>query len=291
MKVSIIIPVYNVAPYIYECIDSVFKQTYTNIEIIIVDDCGTDNSMNIIHNYLSANKFHQYKILHHQCNKGISAARNTGIQYATGDYIYLIDSDDYIYNDCIENFINIAKKYNYPDIIIGKTLIDPNNKTGLLSTPNNIFKTNKEYISDKCSINKLFLTYNPHLFPVWNRFIKRKIIIENSKYFYEGIVYEDILWNWMIRKEIKTLAFNNNISYFYRDTPSSITKHHGKKEIDSENAILKQFAKNLSFTYFLPQLLYILRFSHTVYCRRFGSSENIVIRLIKCSLLFIKSLR
>ena len=289
MKVSIIVPVYNVVSYIYKCIDSIFKQTYTNIEVIIIDDCGTDNSMDIIYNYLSINKVCNYKILHHQYNKGLSAARNSGIQSATGDYIYFIDSDDYIYNECIENFVHLAEKYNYPDIIIGKNQVDPNNKTGLLTTPNNIFNEYKEYINNKHSINRFFLTYNAHLFTVWNRLIKLHIIKNNLNYFQEGIIYEDILWNWMIRKNIKTLAFNNNISYFYRFTPSSITKRYGKKEIESENFILKEFTKNLDFTCFIPQIIYILRYSHTIYCRRYGSSENIIIRIIKCIILFIKN--
>lgn len=87
MKVSIIIPVYNVAPYVEECIQSVLRQDYKNLEIIIIDDCGTDNSMELVEE-LVKNSSRDIVILKHDYNKGLSAARNTGIRRATGDYIF-----------------------------------------------------------------------------------------------------------------------------------------------------------------------------------------------------------
>ena len=94
MKVSIIIPVYNVDSYIETCLQSVFNQTYQNIEVIIVDDCGTDHSMEIVEKVVSTYKgTFSIKILHHNLNSGLSAARNTGIKNATGEYIYFLDSD------------------------------------------------------------------------------------------------------------------------------------------------------------------------------------------------------
>lgn len=87
MKVSIIIPVYNVAPYVEECIQSVLRQDYKNLEIIIIDDCGTDNSMELVEK-LVKNSSRDIVILKHDYNKGLSAARNTGIRRATGDYIF-----------------------------------------------------------------------------------------------------------------------------------------------------------------------------------------------------------
>ncbi len=90
MKITIVIPIYNVAPYISDCLHSVMNQTYQGeIECLLIDDCGLDNSMEVAENVLS--NYHgkiKFRIYHHEYNRGLSAARNTGIEHATGEYIY-----------------------------------------------------------------------------------------------------------------------------------------------------------------------------------------------------------
>ena len=93
MKFSIIIPVYNSSNYITRCLESIQKQTFANFECIIIDDGSTDNSLSICNEY---NKSDPRFIIIHQENKGVSAARNTGLNAATGDYIVFVDSDDFI---------------------------------------------------------------------------------------------------------------------------------------------------------------------------------------------------
>ena len=103
MKVSIIIPIYNVEPYIERCLQSVVSQTYPYFECILIDDCGNDRSMpfaeQFIQNY--SGEIH-FRILRHENNCGLSSARNTGMKAANGDYIYFMDSDDAITPECIE---------------------------------------------------------------------------------------------------------------------------------------------------------------------------------------------
>ena len=116
MNVSIIIPVYNVAPYIEDCLRSVIGQTYRGvIECLIVDDRGTDDSIAIaerlIKDYSGPIRF---EILHHEHNRGVAAARNTGALKAKGDYIFYLDSDDEITTDCIEKMMAVASQE--PDI-------------------------------------------------------------------------------------------------------------------------------------------------------------------------------
>ena len=120
MKVSIIIPVYNVAPYVEECIQSVLRQDYKNLEIIIIDDCGTDNSMELVEE-LVKNSSRDIVILKHDYNKGLSAARNTGIRRATGDYIFFLDSDDFIESYCISVLVKAAKIYINVDMVYGSS--------------------------------------------------------------------------------------------------------------------------------------------------------------------------
>ena len=98
-KFSLIIPVYKVEKYIRQCIESVLKQTFTDYEMLVVDDCGGDNSISIVEEY--AKQDSRIKILHHEKNKGLAAARNTALDAATGDYIVCLDSDDWMEANCL----------------------------------------------------------------------------------------------------------------------------------------------------------------------------------------------
>ena len=102
-KVSVIVPIYNVEKYLKECVDSILKQSYKNIEVLLIDDCGTDNSGEIAKNYEKQDKRCIY--IRREKNGGLSAARNTGIKNATGEYLAFIDSDDWVDKDFIRNML------------------------------------------------------------------------------------------------------------------------------------------------------------------------------------------
>lgn len=108
-KVSIVVSVYNVEKYLNECLDSILNQTYTNLEIITVDDGSTDNSSSILDEY--SKKDSRIKVIHQE-NKGVSSARNLGFDVATGDYIIFLDADDVFKPDMIEKMLNSSLKHN-----------------------------------------------------------------------------------------------------------------------------------------------------------------------------------
>lgn len=108
IKISIIIPVYNVEKYLSQCLDSCIHQTLNDIEIICVDDCSPDNSYLILEKYISLDE--RIKIIKHETNKGLGAARNTGISVARGEYVWFIDSDDYIATEACQLLYDTAKK-------------------------------------------------------------------------------------------------------------------------------------------------------------------------------------
>lgn len=101
--ISVIIPIYNAELYIEDALNSVFSQTYSDVECILVDDCGSDSSMDII-NWMIADSAHKDKvrIIRQEKNSGPAAARNIGLRAAKGDYIFFMDSDDYITPECLE---------------------------------------------------------------------------------------------------------------------------------------------------------------------------------------------
>ena len=109
-KISIIIPIYNTEKYLRRCLDSVCNQTFGDIEIICINDCSTDGSLNILNEY--AQKDNRIKIINFIENKGVAIARNTGIDEAQGEYISFVDADDYVDLDFFEKLYNKAIKTN-----------------------------------------------------------------------------------------------------------------------------------------------------------------------------------
>ena len=111
-RVSIIIPVYNAEKTLYHCLDSLYAQTFKNLELLFIDDCSTDNSLSVINDYTTTamnSAEIEAKILRHETNRGVATARNTGLDAATGDYIYYVDADDWIESDTVENLVHEAK--------------------------------------------------------------------------------------------------------------------------------------------------------------------------------------
>lgn len=132
-KVSVIIPVYNSSKYLFQCIDSVINQDYNNLEIIIIDDSSSDDSLSIINSF----KDKRIKIVKLKKNRGVSYARNKGIDLATGDYICFIDSDDYWYKDKVSKQVKFMKDNDYK-FTYGSYLYMKNNHTHVAKVPKKI---------------------------------------------------------------------------------------------------------------------------------------------------------
>ena len=115
-KISLIVPVFNVEKYVSKCLDSLVAQTLKDIEIICVDDCSTDNSLQIIEKY--ASKDSRIKILHKE-NEGVSAARNDGIKMASGDYILFWDGDDFAEKETCEELLHTMEENNVDTVVYG----------------------------------------------------------------------------------------------------------------------------------------------------------------------------
>lgn len=178
LKISVIVPVYNVEKYLKQCLDSIVNQTYKNLEIIIVNDGTKDNSMKIVEEYLQDKRI---KVINKE-NGGLSSARNIGIKEATGDYISFIDSDDYI---SLNMYEDLVKNINGEDIIIfNYSRLDDKTKK---IVKNKYIKNNKMIILDK----KLNYLYSRIELVCWNKIYKATFIKEKKINFLE-IVNEDV---------------------------------------------------------------------------------------------------
>lgn len=216
-KFSIIIPVFNVEPYIDRCIQSVINQNYNNFEIIIVNDGSTDSSAEICYNY--ANSYNNIQIIH-QTNQGLSSARNTGIKLATGDYILFLDSDDYwIATDVLEriNFrINITK----PDVLSFnyQKFNDEGFKPPYFSVqtmPYQIYDDTFEFISTNCLWRAC----------AWNKAIKRSLFSNYNLYFIHGITAEDIDWCLRLALYAESFDYISDVIVCYRQRSNSISNN------------------------------------------------------------------
>lgn len=178
--VSIIVPTYNVKHYIRECIESILNQTYKNIEIIIVNDGSTDNSMYMIDDYITS--IDKIKVINQE-NQGLSAARNSGIEEAKGKYIAMIDSDDKIKPDFIKNLVKTAMQTN-ADIVRGSFRdfhrnISAGRVADFITDPNSGPQVLDQFLNQNIS------------FVVWSRLYSREFLNNNNLRFTPGILRED----------------------------------------------------------------------------------------------------
>lgn len=220
MKVSIIIPVYNVSEYVERCVKSVMGQTFQVFECILVDDASTDDSIvrceRLIADYHGPIRF---CILHHECNRGLSAARNTGTAAATGDYILYIDSDDAITDDCIEKLMAPILQDgsiemvmgNYEWFAVGTQLPIPHKKHG------------REMLVTQEAVRKGFFDRKNIYGMVWNKLTKKEFLQTNSLTFKEGVIWEDTLWTFNVMKYLKHLCMIEDVTYLkYRRSDSIV---------------------------------------------------------------------
>lgn len=182
MKISILVPVYNVEQYIRRCIESIFVQTFENLEIIIVNDASPDTSISIVESLLKLypSREKQTKIINNVTNFGISKVRNIAIKNASGEYIYFVDSDDYLLDPfVISKFAEFAQNTN-ADIIEGNTLrILPNGKTQ---------QEVAEYFYNEIRAVELQIA-KKNSFTVWNKLIKRSLFSKHNILFPNKINY------------------------------------------------------------------------------------------------------
>lgn len=179
--VSIIIPVYNTAAYICECLDSVLSQTYPNIEVICINDGSTDDSLNLL---LQKEKDHHNLFVYSQENKGQSAARNWGIRLAKGKYLYFLDSDDAIMSFAVETMVTQLEKTQTPVGFFESTVVYESSldKSYSLSYTYQTLK-NKVYDTEELLLaEKIFV--NPNLMV-----LSRLFVLEHQLYFLEGVYH------------------------------------------------------------------------------------------------------
>lgn len=227
MKVSLIMPVYNIASKLDFSIKSVLDQTYKNVELIIVDDGSTDSSSRIIDQYSKHNK---NIIAIHRKNGGVFSARMEGVDYATGEFIGFIDGDDYMEPVMIEALINNALYYKADISHCGYKMVFPNGrKYYYYGTQNIVIQDNKKGVID--------LIEGKYIEPgLWNKLYKKELFnkIPKDKLDFSIKINEDLLLNYFLFKESKCSVYIDECYYHYQLRPNSAatSKINENKMID-----------------------------------------------------------
>ncbi len=235
IKVSVIIPVFNVEKYLNQCLDSVCAQTLKDIEIICINDGSTDNSYNLLCEYA---KLDSRIIIVNQNNKGVSSARNAGVKLAKGEFLCFIDSDDYVDSDYLEKLYQSAVTNNCEIACSGFIKVSGIRK----SVKKEISKVAVlKNISEKIEIEQI-----PKHNYIWNKIFLRRSFTNNNFKFVEGRFFEDIEIVIKILNTMGDMVTVPDVYYYYRKNPDSIVHRQNIKKKQDYYWAISEFQKYIN---------------------------------------------
>lgn len=227
----------------------------------MIDDCGHDNSMNLVRKFMDDHRLFHWSVVSHASNRGLSAARNTGIHAAKGDYLYFLDSDDAIEPNALEMLIDQAEKQN-ADLVVGGVKEIGFKHQMLEKLPEKLV-----VFHSKEQGSRAFFDFS---YPVvaWNKLISSRLVQANDLYFEDGLMHEDLLWSFRVAMVANVTVLIPKVTYLYFFNNSSISSIWKEKNIRSYisilciiNACVKReygaLKRNPSFSVFLLKLRYL----------------------------------
>ncbi len=215
LKVSVVVPVYNVMPYLERCVQSVVRQTYQNLEIILVDDGSTDGSGKLCDKIAGTDQ--RIRVIH-QKNQGLSGARNTGIRQATGEYVVFLDSDDeWLLSDGLEKLLSEDKT----DIIAFKRVDIWNKNQRVLCADYDTAAIAK--MPDTQAVFSYLVTTQQLQISACFLLVRRQMLLDHDIFFPFGMLSEDIYWSIHLWQHVQTVRFTNLNFYGYYHREASIT--------------------------------------------------------------------
>lgn len=211
--ISVIIPVYNVEKYLPACLNSVVNQTYRNLEIVLVDDASPDGSGEICDRYAAQDQ--RIKVIHKKKNGGQAAARNTGMEWVSGEYLFFADSDDWLARDALEKLYDGMKRFQ-TQCCVGACVTMLEDENGEM----NAYRGNQK--GERCesaeeAMKNVLLTGSA----AWNRLYKRESL--KGLKFPEGRINEDEPFMLWVYERMDKIAFLDRETYFYRKRANSTT--------------------------------------------------------------------
>lgn len=239
MKISLIVPVYNVAPYLHRCLDSCINQNLdkSEYEIVVINDGSTDNSLAIINEYLKENSS---IVLIDKENGGLSSARNAGLKIAKGDFVWFIDSDDWIQENCLKKIVDA--------LYTSKAQVLTYVPKGSDGTKTFDFTPSRN-LSNKVVVSGLELFESGYCYPYSGAqfyVFRRSFLLDNNLFFYEGILFEDLLFTARMMSKLQRCFYVDANYYYYYLREGSISKSKASfKKANDHILIARELANHI----------------------------------------------
>lgn len=245
--VSVIVPIFNAENTICRCLDSIVNQTYTNLDIVLVNDGSTDNSLNILNKYAMSDS--RIKV-YNQLNRGVAATRNVGIDKAAGDYILFVDSDDWIESNMVSKMITIFERYQDCNIVFCGNDNAESTEEALKNPLNQTIIWNKKKQQEE------FLLHKRMTGMLWNKMMKVELI-ENID-FDETVGYgEDAQFLWKVLKKSEKMCVISDILYHHVIDKSSISHQKFSSNKYSAIKVWEEIEKDVKKNY--PEWLQLVK--------------------------------
>lgn len=227
--VTISIPIFKCEEFLEKCLESVKNQSYKNLEVTLINDQTSDNSVEIAQNFITENELKNWKIYHLEENSGLSVVRNKGIDTAQGKYIFFLDSDDTITPDCIETLVKVSEKTGAEMTI---SQLECERK-----------ETGEKFIGIKINSEKEFIEGNEEIFREFsegklvtyavNKLFEVDYLRKNQLYFVKGLFAQDELWTFHLVLKINKIAIHKGITYTYFLHDKSVIHNRDKRNFDN----------------------------------------------------------
>ena len=246
VRLSFIVPVYGVEKYIEECIHSLYNQDIpqSEYEVICVDDCSPDGSRAIVERLQK--EYSTLRLICHERNKKLGGARNTGLREANGEYVWFVDSDDYVSANCLGKLLRGAEAQDVEMLLFDYATVS-NGKSQQVVYP----EIDEKVITGEELLRQVHERWYVCVPTAWNKLYKREFLIQNNLFFTEDVMYEDTDLSLKMLTYLKRIKYMNESAYNYRQNAQSITKEHPTPEkmaytILQQNrcAIVAEEAKN-----------------------------------------------
>lgn len=232
MKLTVIVPVYKVEQYIRQCVESIFMQNIPDddFELLLIDDGNTDNSFGVIKDLTDS---HRNVIIIRQENQGLSAARNTGLEKASGDYVLFLDSDDLLVPGSLKPLLRDACQTSCDMAIAGFVKLTDEE----IEQEKQVSQA--EYKSTKTTGEQIYLKlYTPRECYVWHTLYKREFLQKNNLRFIPGIYFEDVPFTNECYLKAGDCLYTDFVFYVYRQRPGSICSAISKRKVMDFNKVL-----------------------------------------------------
>lgn len=242
--VTISIPIFRCEDFILKCLESVRNQTYPNIEVTLINDQTPDKSVQIAEDFIQKHRLQSWKIFHLEQNSGLSVVRNKGIETATGKYLYFLDSDDYLKENCIETLVKIAENTAAEMTVAQLECEQLQSGQKSICIP---LRTRHEKIEGNLAVMNSFARGELVTYAV-NKLILTDFLRKNELWFVPGLFAQDELWTFHVMLKLQKIAISKELTYTYILHEKSVIHNRNRRHFDNWAVITGHFTQALKST-------------------------------------------